>query len=152
MPNALTNEIARREPTDRSPAWIELEEVNLRYETSSLIAAAAGSAIAVAFAARQAIREGMSAIVDDTLEWSWPPAIRDDRPLFQQYRAQFLANDPDGYAYATLALSDVDLTNCLPALIPGSVCETVPAGHLMAVQRPQDVLAIIHAFRDGSCA
>ncbi|NML30675.1 alpha/beta fold hydrolase [Paraburkholderia antibiotica] len=125
--------------------------------------------------AERARRDGMRAIVDGTLAQSWPPVLRDDPQAFERYRARLLANDPVGYALANDALADLDLSAQLPALrcpclllagehdlqrpparvaaqaarIPDSVFATVPAGHLMAVQRPADVLAKIHAFIDG---
>jgi 3-oxoadipate enol-lactonase len=171
-----------------------------------LIAAAAGAAIAVAFAARfparvagivmcapaldvdpqrraylqeraeRARQEGMRPIVDRTLDQSWPPVLRGDRQSFEGYRSRLLANDPVGYALANHALGEIDLSTQLPtlrcpclllagqydlqrspervaaqaALVPGSVFDTVPAGHLMAVQRPAEVVEKIHAFIDRS--
>ncbi|MFT4069568.1 alpha/beta fold hydrolase [Paraburkholderia sp.] len=178
------------------------------YEPCWLVAAAAGAAIAVDFAARYPARvagivmcapaldvdpsrrgylreraerarvHGMRAIVDSTLDQSWPPVLRDDpRALdaYRAYRARLLANDPVCYALANDALSDVDLRAQLPALrcpclllagehdlqrpparvaaqaalIAGSAFDTVPAGHLMAVQKPAQVLDRIEAFIDG---
>jgi 3-oxoadipate enol-lactonase len=173
-----------------------------------LVAAAAGAAIAVDFAVRYPARvagivmcapaldvdpsrrgylreraqraraDGMRAIIDSTLDQSWPPVLRNDpRALdaYRAYRARLLANDPVCYALANDALSDIDLREQLPALrcpclllagehdlqrpparvaaqaalVPASVFDTVPAGHLMAVQQPAYVLDKIHAFLDG---
>lgn len=168
-----------------------------------LIAAAAGAAIAVSFAARfpgdvagivmcapaldvdparrhylheraeLATREGMAAIVDATLDNSWPPVLRSDVPAFNRYRARFVANDPTGYAFASHALSGIDLSAAREALAcpclvlagehdlqrpPGRLAsqaasmaqssfEVVPsAGHLMAVQQPAEVAKRIGAF------
>jgi len=171
-----------------------------------LIAAAAGAAIAVEFAARHPARvagivmcapaldidpprrrdlrdradavthDGMTAIADPTLARSWPPMLRCDIEVFEGYRRRFLANDPVGYALASHALSDIDLWAQLPllqcpclflagehdlqrpparvaaqaALVARAVFDVVPAGHLMAVQRPAEVAAKIAAFIAGS--
>ncbi len=171
-----------------------------------LIAAAAGAAIAVEFAARYparvagivmcapaldvdasrhrylrdradaAMRDGMSAIVDAALARSWPPMLRCDMPVFERYRGRLMASDPVGYALANRALSDIDLSARLPALrcpclllagqhdlvrppqhvaaqaalVMHAAFDVVPAGHLMAVQRPAEVTAKIGAFVAGS--
>jgi 3-oxoadipate enol-lactonase len=171
-----------------------------------LIAAAAGAAIAVEFAVRYpalvggiamcapaldvdpgrrgylrdradaAMRNGMGAIVEDTLARSWPAMLRCDTRVFERYRGRLLASDPIGYALANQALSDIDLSARLPllrcpclflagehdllrppsrvaaqaALVRGAAFEVVPAGHLMAVQRPAEVIARVAAFIAGS--
>ncbi|WP_233847186.1 alpha/beta fold hydrolase [Paraburkholderia sp. HD33-4] len=184
-----------------------LDELSLN-EPCWFVAAAAGAAIAVAFAARYPARvagivmcapaldvdpsrrgylreraqrartNGMRAIIDSTLEQSWPPVLRhgpDALGAYRAYRARLLANDPVCYALANDALSDIDLRARLPALrcpclllagehdlqrppprvaaqaalVAGSRFETVPAGHLMAVQTPTQVLDRIAAFIDG---
>ncbi|OLL33290.1 hypothetical protein BTH42_02570 [Burkholderia sp. SRS-W-2-2016] len=125
--------------------------------------------------AELARQDGMRAIVDGTLAQSWPPVLRDDPHAFERYRARLLANDPVGYAHANDALGDIDLSAQLPALrcpclllagehdlqrpparvaaqaaqIPGSVFATLPAGHLMALQRPAQLLDAIRGFIDG---
>jgi 3-oxoadipate enol-lactonase len=183
-----------------------LDELSLN-EPCWLVAAAAGAPIAVDFAARYQARvagivmcapaldvdpsrrgmlreraqraraDGMRAIVDSTLDQSWPPVLRDDPFALEAhlaYRARLLANDPVCYALANDALSDIDLRAQLPALrcpclllagehdlqrpparvatqaalIRGSVLDTVPAGHLMAVQTPAQVFDKIEAFID----
>ena len=173
-----------------------------------LIAAAAGAAIAVEFAVRYpalvggiamcapaldvdparrgylrdradaAMRNGMEAIVDETLARSWPAMLRCDTTVFERYRGRLLASDAIGYALANQALSDIDLSARLPslrcpclflageydllrppsrvavhaALVAGAAFAVVPAGHLMAVQRPAEVVAKIAAFIAGSRA
>lgn len=170
-----------------------------------LIAAAAGAAIAVDFAARYsarvrglvlcapaldvdpsrradlenradaATRHGMAAIVDAALARSWPVELRGDGEAFARYRARMLASDPQGYALASRALCDIDLADALAALrcpclvlagthdvmrppdrvaaqaarVAQAVFDTVPAGHLMAVQRPAEVAARVAAFLAG---
>ena len=167
-----------------------------------LIAAAAGAAIAVEFAARYparvaglvmcapaldvdpqrrgylrdradaAAQGGMTAVVDATLARSWPAQLRGDGRAFERYRARFVAGDPLGYALASRALCDIDLSARLPslgcpclflagehdvqrppsrvaaqaALVMHAAFDVVPAGHLMAVERPAAVSAKIAAF------
>ena len=108
---------------------------------------AAGSAIAVAFALRHpnaiaalalcapalavdadrriylaersalVAREGMDAVVEDTLARSYPPQFRKSDPArFESYRTHFLANDPVGYGYLNMAFADVALIDSLGAL------------------------------------
>jgi 3-oxoadipate enol-lactonase len=111
-----------------------------------LIAAAAGSAIAVEYAVRYptlvagivmcapaldidasrrrylrdradaVTRDGMAAIADATLARSWPPMLRGEGGAFECYRARLVAGDPLGYAFANRALSDIDLSARLPAI------------------------------------
>jgi 3-oxoadipate enol-lactonase len=101
-----------------------------------LVGAAAGAAIAMTYAARHpdriagivmcapaldtdterqtyleqrselAAREGMRAIVDATLDRSYPAVIRTrgNREAFDTYRARFLGNDPVTYGLANRAL------------------------------------------------
>ncbi len=168
-----------------------------------LIAAAAGAAIAVSFAARfpgdiagivlcapaldvdparrhylheraeLATREGMAAIVDVTLDNSWPPVLRRDASAFNRYRERFITRDPAGYEFASRALSGIDLSDVLGTLVcpclvlagehdlqrpPERLAqqaarmvrtrfEIVPsAGHLMASQQPAEVAKHIGAF------
>jgi 3-oxoadipate enol-lactonase len=110
-----------------------------------LVGAAAGAAVAVAFAARHpddvagivmcapalssdpsrsaylrsrsalAAELGMRAIAQTTFERSYPEAIR-DAVVYPDYRARFLANDPVSYGLANQALSDVELSDTLAAL------------------------------------
>lgn len=167
-----------------------------------LIAAAAGAAIAVAFAARYSVRvmgivmcapalevdrarrdelrsradaatrRGMTEVADAALARSWPAAERGDGQAFARYRARMLAGDPRGYAFASRALGDIDLAGSVAALrcpclflagehdamrppagvaaqaarVAHAVFDTVPAGHLMSVQRPAQVAAKVAAF------
>jgi len=110
-----------------------------------LVGAAAGAAVAVAFAARHpddvagivgggsragsglwwgpasgwgwglAAEMGMRGRAGGTFERSYPGAIR-DAVVYRDYRARFLANDPVSYGLANQALSDVELSDTLAAL------------------------------------
>lgn len=171
-----------------------------------LIGAAAGAAVAVSYAAEHpqrvagivlcapalevdaargrylrergelAVRDGMRAVVDVTMDNSWPARIRVDAGAFEAYRARFLDQDPHGYAHASAALAEIDLQDSLralhcpclflagefdlqrpparvatqAALVAHASFEVVPeAGHLMAVQQPAAVAARIAAFMAG---
>ena len=64
----------------------------------------------------RAIREGMRAVIGDSLERSWPEAMRADRAAFEDYRARLLAADPVGYALANRVLATADLEDVIAAL------------------------------------
>jgi 3-oxoadipate enol-lactonase len=129
--------------------------------------------------ADRAARDGMRAIVDDALGLSWPPALRVDdesRARFSTYRSQMMGNDPAAYAHAARAFVDVALGDRLSTLscaclvlagshdlqrppeslrastgaMPDVTFETLPTGHLMAVQSPVMVAARIAAFVPGA--
>ena len=123
-----------------------------------------------------ATRDGMAAVADATLAQSWPAMLRGDGQAFARYRQRLLAGDPIGYALANRAFCDIDLAARLPALarpslwlagehdlqrpparvaalaagVPGVTFAVVSAGHLMAVQRPAEVIARTLAFIAGS--
>jgi 3-oxoadipate enol-lactonase len=113
-----------------------------------LVGAAAGAAIALTYAARHpdriagivmcapaldadierrayleqrselAARQGMRAIVDATLDRSYPAAIRERAgpEVFDTYRARFLSNDPVAYGLANRALGSAQSREALPGL------------------------------------
>jgi 3-oxoadipate enol-lactonase len=111
------------------------------------------------------VREGMRAVVDDTLDRSYPPIVRRDEAAYLTYRGRFLANDPVGYAYINMAFSKVDLLDRLGELrhpclvlagahdllrpqdkvsaigrmIPRAEYAVIDSGHLMAVQAPGEM-------------
>ena len=110
----------------------------------------------------RAVREGMRAVVDTSLERSYPPHLRGDGARFAAYRARMLGADPVGYAHANLAIvaastdTRADRLRCpvdvlaglhdllrgpdeiaaTAAAIPGARCTIVDSGHLMAVLTP----------------
>lgn len=53
-------------------------------------------------------KEGMQAVVDDTLSRSYPPVVIRDKAMYDAYRARFLANDPESYAALNRAFIDFD--------------------------------------------
>ena len=122
----------------------------------------------------RAEREGMRAVVDPSLERSYPPHLRDEGGVFTAYRARMLGNDPVGYAHANMALTRATTEHRLGGLhppcdvlagrhdllrgtdqlretaarIPGSTFTVVESGHLMAVQTPGLVADAVHALAD----
>lgn len=64
-----------------------------------------------------AAREGMAAVIEDTLARSYPERFRQRDPArFERYRARFLANDPVGYGFLNMAFADVALMDTLGAI------------------------------------
>lgn len=119
-----------------------------------------------------AVKGGMRAIADTVLARSYPETTIRDRAAFQAYRARFLANDPVCYAYANMALANVDLADTLrrldsPVLVVAgdkdmvrplddvrSLAESVPAsaflpldaGHLVPVQAAPELSDALRSF------
>jgi 3-oxoadipate enol-lactonase len=112
-----------------------------------------------------AMREGMRAVAEDTLNRSYPPLLRRDDKTYLDYRGRFLANDPVGYAHNNLAFAKVRLLDRLSTLsapclvlagahdllrpqakvaalaqtIPGAEYAVLDSGHLMPVQAPAEM-------------
>jgi 3-oxoadipate enol-lactonase len=112
-----------------------------------------------------ATREGMRAIVDATLDRSYPERLRGPEGAYEAYRARFLANDPVAYAHANRALAEADIDGRLDRLrqatlvlagrhdllrppqivaeiaarLPNADYAVVESGHLMAVQAPDEL-------------
>lgn len=169
-----------------------------------IVGAAAGAAVAVTFAARHpselaglvlcapalsvtperqrylaertelAAREGMRAIVDQTLEKSFPPAAIHDAARYEAYRERFLHNDPISYGLANRALAEsrADLlassVSCPCLLLAGThdslrplahvqtvaasfsdaTVEEIDSAHIMSEQAPEQLVQRILHFRD----
>jgi 3-oxoadipate enol-lactonase len=122
--------------------------------------------------ARLARCKGMAAIVEASLDRSYPEALRTDRAAFEAYRERFLANDPESYAMANAALAGTRVAECLPSLampclvlagthdllrppaeveataraIPHAHFTTIESGHLMPVQAAQAMAAQLVPF------
>jgi 3-oxoadipate enol-lactonase len=118
----------------------------------------------------RAMAEGMRAIVDATLDRSYPVPLRGG--LYETYRARFLANDPVGYAHANRALADAtvdarlgtlatpslvlagrhdllrppEMVGALAARLPAAELAVVESGHLMSVQAPDELGYRLRAF------
>jgi len=122
----------------------------------------------------RAVQQGMCAVVDPSLDRSYPPHLRGDGVVFAAYRARMLGNDPVGYAHANMALAQATTEQRLGRLrgpcdvlagrhdllrsteqlretvsgIPGATFTVVESGHLMAVQTPGLVADAIQALAD----
>lgn len=126
----------------------------------------------------RAVAYGMRAIVDESLERSYPEDLRIDKRRFEVYRARWLANDPVCYALANRALieSGVDdaiaSIQCPCLLIAGTRDSMRPpdyvqsivgrirsaqyaqidCGHLVPVQAPGELASSILRFTHASGA
>lgn len=124
----------------------------------------------------RARRAGMGAVTEASLARSWPEHLRGDGQAFARYRDRFLANDPQDYADANLALAESRAPDLLPHLaqpclvlagrqdllrppaevrgtaarIPGARYEEIESGHLMSVQAPEALAAALLAFLGAS--
>ncbi len=121
-------------------------------------------------------REGMRAVVEQSLSLSYPTLYRDDNVArFEWYRRRWLANDPFGFAAINRMLPETDLlpelgriacptlvlagsndTIIPPAVvepiakaIPGSTYRLIDSGHFMAVQTPERLLEHVLPFLKG---
>ncbi|GLH81995.1 3-oxoadipate enol-lactonase [Bradyrhizobium sp. SSBR45G] len=119
------------------------------------------------------MRSGMRAVAAETLDRSYPPALRRDRNAYLAYLGRFLGNDPVGYACNNLAFAKVDLlprlrdiphrclllagahdllrpeaqVMALAGMIPHAEPATInDAGHLMHVQAPAEMAGRLVAF------
>ena len=116
--------------------------------------------------------QGMRALIESSLERTFPPEFRQDAERLERYRAIFLSNDPVSYGLASLALTEVDLesrlqdltTPCLflsgrgdlmrsPDYVktlamktPGAACAVLESGHIMSIQAPEAVAEQIKVF------
>lgn len=117
-------------------------------------------------------REGMAAVTAASLARSWPERLRTEPEAFGRYRDRFLANDPQAYADANLALADSRAPDLLPRLtqpclvlagrddllrppaevrqtalrIPDARYAEIESGHLMSVQAPDALAAALLTF------
>jgi 3-oxoadipate enol-lactonase len=196
-----------REPFTMEDQANDLESLIAESHLASpflIVGAAAGSAVAVIYAARHqaevsglilcppalsvtparrrylnersamAARAGMQAIVDQTLEKSFPPSVIRDRDRYQAYRARFLENDPVSYALANHALAEsaadtlASAVRCPSLLLagkhdslrppdhvrevaagfPNASVEELDSAHIMSQQAPVELARRIIRFRD----
>lgn len=122
-------------------------------------------------------REGMRAAVDMTIERAFAPAFTQEHPkVIHEFRGDFLANDPHGYASASRVVVGLNLTHRLsevrcPTLlmvgeldrllppsasiliherIPGSRLEILPGvGHFSSIEAPELFSQTLLGFLDG---
>lgn len=119
-----------------------------------------------------AIREGIQAIEEASLAQSYPMPLRIDEQRFLNYRARWLKNDPVGYGLANEALMKTRSMEALTSIgcpclvvagahdllrpsshvkdvasqIAGAHYVEVDSGHLMPVQAPREIAALISNF------
>lgn len=126
------------------------------------------------------VREGMTAVVDQSIARSFPPPVAAACPqAMSRYRARFLRNDPRGYALASLAFLGSDFRAAasriaVPALVlvgehdvlfppaqarllaealPRSTYHVIPgAGHFPPLQTPDAVCNLVVPFLAGKAA
>jgi 3-oxoadipate enol-lactonase len=120
----------------------------------------------------KAAREGMRAVVDQSLDRSYPAHLRGDGRIYEAYRARFLGNDPVAYGHANMALVRARLDTLLTRLkppclvlagrydlvrppeqvralvehLPAARFATVESGHLMSVQAPDEFATRLRDF------
>ncbi len=126
------------------------------------------------------LREGMAAVVDQSLARSFPPPVAALCPqAVSRYRARFLRNDPRGYALASLAFLGADFREAasrvdVPALVlvgehdilfppeqalllaealPRATYHVIPgAGHFPPLQAPNALANLVVPFLAGRAA
>ena len=122
-------------------------------------------------------REGMRAVLD-TLDSSYPAALRSDATRFAAFRARWLGNDPASYGAIYRMLVATDLQSELPQIacpalvlacaldgtrppalvepvaraIPGARYAVLEVGHYAAVQAPEVYAGVIAEFLDAAGA
>ena len=115
---------------------------------------------------------GMRSVVETSLAASYPPVVRHDPEMFRQFRARWLANDPESFAAINRMLAEGDITHELakvavptlvtagrhdslrsPAVIepmarqiPGATFLEQNTGHFSSMQTPGVTAQGIHYF------
>lgn len=124
--------------------------------------------------AATALREGMAAVVDQSISRSFPPPVAAVCPqVMSAYRARFVQQDPHGYALASLAALEVDFREAAPGIdrpvlvlvgehdllfppeqaqmlaraLPQATYHMIPrAGHFPPLQTPAPVCRLVVSF------
>lgn len=90
------------------------------------------------------LREGMSSVADRSISRSFPPPVAARCPTaVSAYRTRFLENDPRGYAFASLAVSDADFRTSAPGV---DVPALVLVGEHDELFPPEKVLELARAL------
>jgi len=118
------------------------------------------------------LEKGIAAIIDSSLQRSYPPAVRRDQARFERFRQTMLHANVQGYVYCNMVLAYTNLEARLPdvkvptqfiagihdplrtpeivkglaARVPGARFEAIDSGHFMHVQTPQLVADRVSAF------
>lgn len=126
------------------------------------------------------VREGMAAVVDQSISRSFPPPVAAACPqVMRTYRDRFLQNNPQGYAFATLAALQADFREAAPSLdlpalvlvgehdllfppeqaqilaeaLPQATYHVIPgAGHFPPLQAPEAVRKLVVTFLERCVA
>lgn len=119
-------------------------------------------------------KEGMRSSLSVTLDRSYPPTMGDPE-TYDQYRGRYLANDPYCFAQMNRMLAQTSIVDLVPHIrcptmivagkfdevrppsgseefarkIPGAQFALIESGHMMAVQAPIPLLAVIDEFLSG---
>jgi pimeloyl-ACP methyl ester carboxylesterase len=114
----------------------------------------------------------MRGVEETSLAASYPPVVRHDEDTFRQFRARWLANDPESFAAINRMLAAEEITGELakvacPTLvtagrhdglrprsliepmarqIPGATFLELNSGHFASVQTPGTMAQAIHYF------
>jgi|SRR4051812_14868770 3-oxoadipate enol-lactonase len=117
-------------------------------------------------------REGVRVAVDETAANGYPEELRTDPVRFADFRARWLANDPNSFGAIYRMLADMDLADELPQIkcpvlviggefdrgrpparvepvaqaIPGAQFKVLPVGHYAGLQKPDLMAREINAF------
>jgi pimeloyl-ACP methyl ester carboxylesterase len=78
----------------------------------------------------------MRALVEQSLANSYPPEVRHDAEEFRQFRARWLANDPQSFAAINRMLADSTVTDELPRI----ACPTLVIGCTHDKLRPPSAI------------
>jgi 3-oxoadipate enol-lactonase len=125
-------------------------------------------------------REGMAAVVDQSLSRSFPAPVAAACPqAMKKYRDRFLRNNPQGYAFASLAALGADFREAAPSLdlpalvlvgehdrlfppeqaqmlaeaLPQATYHVIPgAGHFPPLQAPEAVRKLVVTFLERCVA
>lgn len=115
---------------------------------------------------------GMRGVVETSLANSYPPVVRHDAEVFRQFRARWIANDPESFAAINRMLAEEEITHELaqvrcptlvtagrhdslrpPAVIgpmasqiPGATFLELNSGHFASMQTPGIMAQAVHYF------
>jgi 3-oxoadipate enol-lactonase len=119
---------------------------------------------------------GMRSVVETSLANSYPPVVRHDEAVFTEFRARWLANDPESFGAINRMLAAENIEHELariacPALltagrhdslrppsiiepmakqVPGGLFLELNSGHFASIQTPGLVAQAIHSFLQAS--
>lgn len=118
---------------------------------------------------------GMRGVVETSLAASYPPVVRHSQDVFREFRARWLANDPQSFAAINRMLANNDISGELPKVacatlftagrhdslrppsaiepmakqVPGGEFLELNTGHFASIQTPGTMSQAIHYFMHG---